>query len=404
MAVAQVHTAIIDSVDGTPANNDFTVTIGGIAITVAGDTDVATTATALRAALNASEHPYFSTITWSGTAGNIIGTADTKGCPFVAALTETGVGSGAVTDFAETTANRGPSEFRNAENWSDQTLPASSDTIIFADNGIHCAWGLDQSAITGMICYADHSYSGRIGLDRRSFATSADGVTTNPAAPEYRDHTLAFDWTNLEIGRDLTGQNFTGSPLLKFSNTRTNSSATIIHQTAAGSADAPPVVMLKTAHSGATIEIRKGSVGYATDVPGETATAGTIEVSGTDAATVLSIGNGVTVTTVNISEGTNIVRAAANITTMKIDGGITAINGSGYDVVGLTVNAGTVFLDGGVDITTTTINGGEVDGSRSNVARTITTLNLNDGLFVTDSTITVTTLNGPSTGSLSAAA
>ena len=62
-AVAQVHTASIDSVDGTPANNTFTVTIGGVAIDAVGDTDVATTATNLRASLNASTHPYFAAIT-----------------------------------------------------------------------------------------------------------------------------------------------------------------------------------------------------------------------------------------------------------------------------------------------------------------------------------------------------
>ena len=86
-AVAQVGTASIDSVDGTPANNTFTVTIGGVAISAVGDTDVATTATALRASLNASTHPYFAAITWSGGTGDIIGTADTAGAPFVAALT-----------------------------------------------------------------------------------------------------------------------------------------------------------------------------------------------------------------------------------------------------------------------------------------------------------------------------
>src|SRR3990167_1389847 len=59
-------------VQATPGNNTFTVTIGGVVISVVGDTDVATTATALRAALNASTHPYFAAITWSGTAGDII--------------------------------------------------------------------------------------------------------------------------------------------------------------------------------------------------------------------------------------------------------------------------------------------------------------------------------------------
>lgn len=111
-AVAQVSTGVIGGLDATPANNSFTVTIGGIAITVPGDTDVATTAAALRSALNASKHPNFAVITWSGTGGNIIGTADQAGIPFTARLTKNGTGSATVTDFVLTTANAGVHKWR----------------------------------------------------------------------------------------------------------------------------------------------------------------------------------------------------------------------------------------------------------------------------------------------------
>ena len=93
-AVVQIGTASIDSVDATPANNLFIVTIGGVAISTLGDTNVATTAAALVVLLEASTHPYFTAITWTNpSAGNIVATADTAGIPFIAALTETGVGS-----------------------------------------------------------------------------------------------------------------------------------------------------------------------------------------------------------------------------------------------------------------------------------------------------------------------
>ena len=39
-AVAQVSTGVIGGLDATPANNSFTVTIGGIAITVPGDSTI----------------------------------------------------------------------------------------------------------------------------------------------------------------------------------------------------------------------------------------------------------------------------------------------------------------------------------------------------------------------------
>jgi len=65
IAVAQLETGSIDSVDATPANNTFTVTIGGVAISQVGDTDVATTAAALVVLLNASTQAYFAAITWA---------------------------------------------------------------------------------------------------------------------------------------------------------------------------------------------------------------------------------------------------------------------------------------------------------------------------------------------------
>ena len=63
VAVAQVDTVQITADD---AATTYTITIGGVAISVAGSgTGVNNTATALQVALDASEHPYFDTITWS---------------------------------------------------------------------------------------------------------------------------------------------------------------------------------------------------------------------------------------------------------------------------------------------------------------------------------------------------
>ena len=165
-AVAQVATGSIDTVDGTPANNTFIVTIGGVAVSVVGDTDVATTATNLRTALNASTHPYFEAITWSGSAGDIIGTADAAGAPFIAALTETGAGTGTVTDFAATTASSGPNHWDTAVNWSLAVVPVNTDDVRIRDSDVTIAWGLAQSAVTLDTMKVDRSYTGRVGSPR----------------------------------------------------------------------------------------------------------------------------------------------------------------------------------------------------------------------------------------------
>ncbi|MCP5017114.1 MAG: hypothetical protein GY938_17860, partial [Ketobacter sp.] len=235
--VAQVHTASIDSVDGTPADNTFTVTIGGVAISAVGDTDVATTATALRASLNASTHPYFTGITWSGTAGDIIGTSDTAGIPFVAALTETGVGSGAVTDFAVTTASSGPNDWGAGDNWSDGSIPGNGDTVIFRENSVNVCWGLDQNAVTINDLFIEKSYTGKIGLDRSVLVTSADGETTVTTKPEYRDHYLKIDYDVLEIGKHVGAGNPTGSGRIKIDNQYTGVSTSTIFGTASVSTE-----------------------------------------------------------------------------------------------------------------------------------------------------------------------
>lgn len=67
-----------------------------------GNTNVSTTRSDLVTALNASVLSNFTPITWSGSAGEVIGTTDAFGGTFTATLTVTGVGLGTVTSFRTT--------------------------------------------------------------------------------------------------------------------------------------------------------------------------------------------------------------------------------------------------------------------------------------------------------------
>lgn len=96
--MAQV--ASIDSLDATPSDNTFTVTVGGGSEGVSGDISPAYTAGVLVAALNASSDTDISAITWSADElGNIYGQADMPGIAISATLSVSGIGSGSVTDF-----------------------------------------------------------------------------------------------------------------------------------------------------------------------------------------------------------------------------------------------------------------------------------------------------------------
>ncbi len=399
-AVAQVDTGSIDTVDGTPANNTFTVTIGGETVSVVGDTDVSTTAGNLVAALNASSNPYFSGITWSNpSSGDITATADNAGEPFTATLTETGAGTGTVTDFSNTTASSGPNDWSTAGNWSGGAVPVNSDDVIIKDSKVNILWGLDQSAVDLTSLTIEQSYTGLIGLPRKHFTTNANGSNFTETKVEYRQDYLDIGWTTADIGVMTGPGSANGSQRLKLDNDKAGASTTTIHNTAGqAKEDGLPAVRLMAANASADVYVRSapGGVGIAVDAPDETSTVGTVSVSDTSSRSQVFTSNGVTMTTYQQNGGNNVVDAAATITTVTVDGGELRTEGTQAST-SVNVNGGTFIPNSTGTITTLTQTDGTVDASQSNQARTITTYNPNGGTRIAnDSYLTITTLNAPS--------
>lgn len=399
IAVAQISSGSIDSLDATPANNTFTVAIGGVSISQVGITDVSTTAAALVALLNASTHPYFAAITWTNpSSGNIVGTADTAGVPFTAALTETGAGSGSVTDFSDDTACTGPNFWDNADNWSTGAVPVNSDDIIFRDSSVNVCWGLDQSAVDLASLTIEQTYTGKIGLDLASFATSADGDTGSAAATEYRDDYLVIGWSACAIGEHFGPGQANGSGRLKLDNDLSGASTTVVHNTASTATETSrPPVRLLLGHASADLIVRSGSVGVAVGEPGETATVGDVIVHQRSARCFL--GEGVTLTNFTQYDGYSVLQAAATVTSVTVHGGTVVTEGD-FTVTTLTVNGGTVNCNhvktAGNAVTTLNQSGGTVDATGSSEARTWATVNLDGGtLKADDAVLTITTLDQP---------
>jgi len=397
VAVAQVATASIDTVDGTPADNTFTVTIGGVAISVVGDTNVNTTATNLRAALNASTHPYFAAITWSGASADIVGTADVAGVPFVATLTETGAGSGTVTDFAATTDADGPNFWSSAANWSTGSVPVSTDDVIIEGTSTNIVYGLAQSAVTLASLTIRKTFTGKIGLNLRAFATSADADTVDATVNDYRDDYLDIGYDNADIGQHVGPGQPAGSSRIKLDNAKAGASTTVVHDTASSASETGfPAVRLIAANANADVVVRgaRAGVGIALDEPGETTTIGDLDVSGG----LVFVGEGVTVTNVRMNGGTVAVQAAATITLVEIDDGTLTTEGN-YTITTLTVNGGQVFCNhtsGGNAITTLNMNGGRIDGRGNLEPRTWATVNPDEGtILVDDGVVTITTFDAP---------
>lgn len=401
-AVAQVWDGTIDSVDGTPANNTFTVTIGGVAVSVPGNTSANQTATDLRAALNASTHPYFSGITWSGATNHIIGTADTAGVPFVAVLSKSGAGTGTVTNFSETTANSGPHDWDTAGNWSDGVAPTGSDVIIIANSDVDILWGLDQNTVDLTSLQILQTYTGKIGLPYNQFHTSEDGATANTGYLEYRETYLKIGAGTVDIGQHFGAGSPAGSTRIKLNNDKAGAAVTTIHRTASTSADSGfAAVRLKASHASQDFYIREavGGVAFALDAPGETATIGDVYVSALDTSTRVFIGSGVTITTFSQEGGDNMLNAAATITSAEVNGGQLTIEGD-YTITALNINGGTVYDNhiktGGNSNTVVNLSAGTLDMTRSSEARTIAALSPDGGTLIADDAyVTITSLDDP---------
>lgn len=395
LAVQQVETGSIDSLDATPSNNTFTVTVGNVGVSVAGDTDVGTTAAALVAALEAADHPYFDRVTWTNpSSGTIVGTADTAGEPFEATLSVSGAGTGAVTDFTTTTANDGPEVFDSAANWAEGVAPVNSDTLIYADTSVSCRWNL-STGLTGLTLLTDDTFTGEIGLRPESVAITSDGGSYNESAPEYRTAALTATLSSIELGRRTAAEG-AGSAMIRVDNTLSGASTMIVHST--GARAVRNAVEYAAAHASADVEIREatGGVGIAVSSAEPTSTVGTVEVSGDNAGNQLTLGAGVTVTNVRQAGGTAIIEPAATCTLVDVTGGTMTING-GSTVTTVNAAGGTVRINGAQTATTINVtNGGTLDLSRSAAARTGTTINLENGTLIYGRNVTIGTLNAPS--------
>ena len=385
--VAQVSTGTITGMDGTPADNTFIVTIGGVAISAVGDTDIATTATALRTALNASTHPYFSTITWSGSAGSIIGTADTAGVPFTAAMSETGAGSGSIGAFSTGTSSAGPNDWSSAANWSGKAVPGGSDNV-YITGGPSICWGLATSG-TKASTTIGQTYTGKVGLDTRTFATNADASSASTAAPEYRQAYLQPVTTLLSIGEHVGPGKATGSTRLMI-DTSTTATTTIIYNTAktASETTMAPLRMI-AASSTSDTEVRGGIVGIGTDQWTEAPQIDNLLVSGGQVYARCRIDEA------KISGGTVVLhQLTGTLATLEVSDGTATTEGT-QAVTTLRIEGGTVFANSSGTIGTANMQGGTLDMSGAKVARTITALNLLEACTVVadDDVVTISTLS-----------
>jgi len=396
-AVAQVVTIQITVND---AATTYTVTIGGLAVSVAGNAGgVNSTASDLQAALAASTDPRFTAVTWTVATDTVTGTAAVAGVPFVAASSVSG-GTGTIGAVTTTTASAGPSDWSTAGNWSDAAVPASTDDVTLSDTADNIVYGLAQSSVTLARLTIEKSYTGKLGLRPGEFATSADGATVVTTAREYRDQYLHIGADLIEVGANVGPTSQIGSARVKIHQAKAGASTTEVIDTASAGESPAPAVLLLASNAAADVVVRSasGGVGLAMGEPTETATFGAISVNDVSGGSRVFVGDGATIGSWSQIGGAHTLNAAATVPSVTLDGGTLTTEGD-YTITALTVNAGTVNANhiktGGNAITTATIEGGTLDGSRSGATRTWATVNANAGTLKGEG-VTITTLNPPS--------
>ena len=267
---------------------------------------------------------------------------------------------------------------------------------------VNIAYGLDQSSVTLTKFVIEQTYTGKIGLDYRVFATSADGATTLSTAVEYRTVPLTLDGvTTLEIGQNPGAGSPAGSGRINLALGTTASAITVFNTASAPTDSSRNAVRITATNAANTLDVRSapGGVGIALDKPNETSQFATITVADDSTASRVNLGSGVTLATWKQLGGTNNINSAGTITTVNVYGGVVTIEGI-YTITTLNLYAGTVndnHTSGGNAVTTANLKGGTLNLNDSRVARTYATTNwyknttLDAGSHITLTAITVGT-------------
>lgn len=271
---------------------------------------------------------------WTVTFQNDLGSADIAAMTGDgSSLTATGTQAFAKTVIQSPT---GPNWYSEAENWSQNAVPVTDDTIVFANSEVSVLYGLDQSTISPDSILIEASFTGSIGLPE----------TNATEYIEYRDRYLsigadgtgASDLMTVEIGKG----DGSGSGLIRLD---TNDKKTLLEVFATGSSTEGEMssVDWKGTHAENVVRARQGSVGIASGAYGDAATVATLWVSYRDSVeSDVSVVVGESVTLTDVFKVGGFLRSGSGFTTLENHAGDVLLQGTG-NVIDITSSGGTIF-------------------------------------------------------------
>ena len=234
-------------------------------------------------------------------------------------------------------------------NWSGGTAPAAGDTIYLTGNQ-NITDGLDSSGIDVDKFIVQRSFTGTIGSKGSPLRI---GITDTSGIIEFSGTGEA----HLDVGGSAVNMT--------------------VHTTGGAAIGSYGLTIKGTGI--ATLSVKGGKVGIATDVPADSATITTLRCMGGHT----TVGAGTTVTNIDVGNGgTALVKtdcADLDIRSGLVTTGVdAAITGS------VTLWGGRLIHNSTGTIASAIIQGGELDVSRGGLDVTITTVKLNEGSFIYD--------------------
>lgn len=314
------------------------------------------------------------TLNWSAPAGagitgyNIYGRASSNGEAYIATVgagTTSYVDTGSISPSGSpptlnTTLNSGPNDWSVPSNWGG-ALPAASDTLTLQNSAVGLLYngnGASSVALTSLTL--DSTFTGAVGLP-----------PFNPRG--YKEYRPTY-WTMASSTLTLLAGNGQSSGMVQIDGGSTGCTI-LVQQTAS---PAPAAVQGRPAFAwrgsgSSTLEVVKGSVGIAIE-PGDTATLTSVQTaykSNPQTDVNLTLGSGVTLTTVQAYGGQ--VTVQSNVTSLTVRNGATVTVLGAAAVATLDVENGEVdwLSSGNVSSTATVGPRGVLDFSRDARPKTV---------------------------------
>ena len=336
-----------------------------VSYTEDGSPTVAEIATGLYDAWLASTNPYINEITPANPSDGVLTlTAGTAGDPFSVALADDGDGTHTET---ATTANESPGDYSQTTNWTTDAEPTTDDDVVIPSGSADIRSGLVKSSVAIDRFVIEDGFSGKLGRHEYGQARY-----------------LQIKPNSVEIN---------GKGQLVMVDVGAEAIDALIRSMASARQDGLQAVMLKGTALG-TVEILHGQVGIAS-LEQEAATITTLLigfVTTPQSDSNVTVGTGVTLTTLTQQAGMCLLKCAATTATVSKNATLTT---EGTGALTTVNNYGLCYPQSSGTITT--LNGyGVTDFTRDRSAKTVTTYNAKPGgTLIVHAGITIGTYNPP---------